>query len=115
MELVLLGQPISADRACSWGIVKEVVESGDSGGDVINRPFVSKALEYAEKIVANGPESVIVGRAGVLLGLNHSSTEGASWILRAIFDECLEASDNLQEGLSSFVQKRDPTWKPSKL
>lgn len=49
MELALVGDPISAQRAYDVGMVNAVVEVGQQ---------TEKAYEYAEKIAANAPASI---------------------------------------------------------
>lgn len=117
MELALLGDPIPAERAYQWGMVNEVVaEMGNTGiEDVLQRPVVSKAIQYAERIAANSPDSVIMSRTGVLLGHEHGSAETAAWLLRDMFDQGFDVGENLKEGVKAFVDKRKPVWKPSKL
>ena len=83
--------------------------------DVLQRPVVSKAIQYAERIAANSPDSVIMSRTGVLLGHEHGSAETAAWLLRDMFDQGFDVGENLKEGVKAFVDKRKPVWKPSKL
>lgn len=121
MELALLGDPITAERAFQWGMVNEVVaESSESQRgmgeeDVLQRPVVAKAIQYAERIAANSPDSVIMSRTGVLLGHEHGSAETASWLVRDMFDQGFDGKENLKEGVQAFVEKRTPVWKSSKL
>ncbi|KAL4897076.1 ClpP/crotonase-like domain-containing protein [Aspergillus ambiguus] len=114
MELTLLGRPITAECAHNWGIVNELVDDELNDGDILRRPVVLKALQYAKEISQNSPESVVASRAGVLLGLE-TGTETASWLLKDFFDQGIDTNENLHEGILAFTEKRIPSWKPSKL
>ncbi|KAG2417400.1 hypothetical protein HFD88_008619 [Aspergillus terreus] len=116
MQMALLGDAITAERACQWGLVNEVVVQGQGmEDDVLKRPVVVRAVEYAERIVKNSPDSVVLSRAGILLGHEHGSSEAASWLLRDLVDQGFDESPNFQEGVSAFVEKRKPVWRPSKM
>jgi len=115
MELVLTGRTLGAEEARAWGIVNAVTE--DAGADVapVERPVVRKALELAEMIGANSPDSVIVSRAGVIMGWEDGSAENGSRVLNENYGKRLNEGENIKEGVMAFVEKRAPRWVPSKL
>src|SRR3954469_18147734 len=57
MEIVLTGDPISAERAYEFGLVNDVVDEGAA---------LDAAIELAERICANAPIAVRLSRAVVL-------------------------------------------------
>ncbi|KAL5364268.1 ClpP/crotonase-like domain-containing protein [Aspergillus floccosus] len=115
MQFALLGEPITAEHAHQWGLVNEIVAESSGTEEILKRPVVLKAVEYARKIATNSPDSIILSRTGVLFGHELGSAETASWLLRDIFDQGMDENPNLREGVMAFVHKRMPVWKPSKL
>ncbi|KAK5163906.1 uncharacterized protein LTR77_010300 [Saxophila tyrrhenica] len=108
MEMALTGRTISAAEAREWGLVNKVV--GDGDGEVVNA-----AVEYAKMIAANSPDAVIVTRESIKLGWEAVGAEDGTRMSNEIWGPRLQAGDNLKEGIASFVEKRKPQWKPSKL
>jgi enoyl-CoA hydratase/carnithine racemase len=100
MELLLTGNPMSAQRLYELGYVNHVVPG---------EQLLTKSVELAERIAANAPLTVRACRA-----LVYSSTEmGRSAALRTgdkIFDPVYHSED-AQEGPRSFAEKRPPVWK----
>ena len=115
MEMALTGRVVSAEEAREWGLVNVVTEDYPVDGDIMQRPVVKKALEYAEMISANSPDSVIASRAGVILGYEDGSAENGTRVASEIWGRRVTDSDNIKEGLKAFVEKRAPRWVPSKL
>lgn len=115
-ELALTGRPISAARACEWGLVNRVVDdAAEEDCPVLERPVVKEALGLAEDVVNNSPDSVIIARAGILGGWEDGSAENASRLLRETWDSHLDNCENHHEGVRAFVEKRKPRWVDSKL
>lgn len=115
MEMALTGRVVSADEAREWGLVNVVTEDYAVDGNVMERPVVKKALEYAETICANSPDSVIVSRAGVIQGYEDGSAENGTRVAAEIWGRRLNEGENVKEGVKAFVEKRAPRWVPSKL
>ena len=99
MELLLTGQPMSAQRACELGYVNAVVPLAQ---------LRDKALEMARTIAANAPLTVKAARELVYL----SSEMGRSAGLRAAYHlfESVYLSEDAQEGPRAFAEKRAPRW-----
>lgn len=115
MEMALTGRTVSADEAREWGLVNVVTEDYPLDGEVMERPVVKKALEYAEMICANSPDSVIVSRAGVIQGYEDGSAENGTRVASEIWGRRINEGENIKEGVKAFVEKRVPRWVPSKL
>ncbi|CAG8960182.1 hypothetical protein HYFRA_00010661 [Hymenoscyphus fraxineus] len=105
MEMALTGRRLSAGEAKDWGLVNEVVE-----GDV-----VGKALGLAAMIAGNSPDSVIVSREGVKIGLEGVGVEEGTRIWAEGWYARMDGGENMKEGVRSFVEKRKPRWVESKL
>ncbi|MCV7229981.1 enoyl-CoA hydratase/isomerase family protein [Mycolicibacterium komossense] len=100
LELTLTGAPLSAQRAYEIGFVNRLAEPGD---------LAEVTQELAEQIAANAPMSVAAGK--------QTATLTAEYPLSEAFDraETLWApvylSDDAQEGMAAFKEKRAPQWK----
>jgi enoyl-CoA hydratase/carnithine racemase len=99
MELLLTGQPITAQRAYELGYVNAVVPLAD---------LRTRAMDMAKTIAANAPLTVKAARELVYL----STEMGRSAGLRAAHHlfESLYLSEDAQEGPRAFAEKRPPNW-----
>ncbi|MDZ7679650.1 MAG: crotonase/enoyl-CoA hydratase family protein [Acidimicrobiales bacterium] len=99
-ELVVTGDPISAERAHHFGLVNELCEPGSA---------VSAALDLAERISVNAPlavrESLAVVRASRRL-----ADEDAFRLSNQAMGR-LASTEDFAEGPLAFIEKRDPVWK----
>ncbi len=100
MQLLLTGDPITAQRAHEVGLVNEVVPAAD---------LHATAQAMAERIAANAPLSVLAGKRTVGLIAEHPLSE-AFRAADAIW-EPVYLSEDAQEGPAAFAQKRRPVWK----
>ncbi|KAI1660733.1 enoyl-CoA hydratase/carnithine racemase [Daldinia decipiens] len=107
-EMALSGKKYGAREMLAWGLVNEVVE-GDG------KAVLAKALEWARRIAGNSPDAVIVSREGLKLGWEGFGPEQATDILVKGWYGRIEKGDNAVEGVKSFVERRRPAWKNSKL
>ncbi|KAF3062173.1 Carnitinyl-CoA dehydratase [Daldinia childiae] len=107
-EMALSGKKYGAKEMLAWGLVNEVVE-GDS------KAVLEKALEWAQRIAGNSPDAVIVSREGLKLGWEGVGPEQGTDILVKGWFGRIEKGDNAIEGVKSFVERRKPVWKDSKL
>ena len=100
MELVLTGAPISAARAHEIGLVNRLAEPTD---------LHAAAQELAEQIAANAPLSVAAGKQTATLTAQHPLCE-AFELAESIW-EPVYLSQDAQEGMAAFKEKRSPQWK----
>ena len=99
MELLLTGDPLSAQRALEIGFVNKVVPSAE---------LLPEAILMAKKIAANAPLTVTAAKELVYL----SSEMGRSAALRAAYHlfEPVYRSEDALEGPRAFGEKRSPKW-----
>ena len=100
LEMALLGEPLPAERALEWGLINRVVPDGD---------LMEEARGLAQRL-AQGPT---LSYANSKRALNNSFLQ--------IMDEQLDLEADIQgemvktkdfiEGVSAFVEKRDPRFK----
>ncbi|KAL7627335.1 hypothetical protein AAE478_001527 [Parahypoxylon ruwenzoriense] len=118
-EMALGGKvTYTAREMREWGLVNEVVgdhQEGGGGGKGNNEAVVRAALAWARRIAANSPDAVIVSREGLNLGWEGVGAETATDVLLKGWYGRIEKGENMVEGVRSFVERRKPVWKNSKL
>lgn len=100
MEMITLGEPITADDAHAIGLVNAVHE--DAG-------LLDAGREICRKWQAKGPLSLMVARDAVLASQDADLTTGIEYE-RKLFALCL-ASGERDEGVSAFLGKRKPDFR----
>ncbi|EXF75546.1 carnitinyl-CoA dehydratase [Colletotrichum fioriniae PJ7] len=105
MDLILTGRTLSVEEAHSWGLVKEIVPP---------EKLLERALDYASRIAALSPDSVIISRLAAReaweTGVSRATMRG-----QELWAEAMLRSKNATEGLAAYREKRDPKWFPSHL
>lgn len=99
LEMILTGESIDAQRAELIGLVNRVVAA-----DML----LDTAFMIGERIAANGPLAVKAAKRAVLLGLECSLAEGLA--LEGKLQNQLLQSDDAEEGLRAFAERRRPTY-----
>lgn len=98
-EILLTGDPITAQRALELGLVNKLVEEPD---------LLSSAIALAKGIAKNAPLSI---RYSLKLAGYHSSlNEDAFWNLNDQFLRKVIESEDATEGAKAFAEKRAPVW-----
>jgi len=100
LEMVLTGDPISAEVAHHHGLVNRLVEDGQA---------FAAALELAAAICANAPIAVRESRKVTLAALTSSDKD--LWKMSNESMAKAMSSEDLSEGLMAFIEKRPPVWK----
>jgi len=99
MELLLVAEPVPASRALALGLLNEVVPSAH---------VLPRAMEWAERILANGPLAVRATKESVLRGL--SGTLREAYKIESELSQVVFASEDAKEGPAAFAEKRTPRW-----
>lgn len=99
MEMILTGEPLTAQEAYHFGLVGHVVPTGES---------MNKAREIAARVAANGPLAVRNAKASVLAS-GWLDDADARKIEQRFVVEVIQAED-AQEGMGAFAAKRKPTF-----
>jgi enoyl-CoA hydratase len=99
MEAILTGVPIPADRAHELGLVSRLVEPGE---------VTNEAMRLAGQITANAPLAVWESRRVVLASEDHDDESLKKMTNQAM--ATVMASEDLKEGLTAFIEKREPRW-----
>ncbi|HVW69921.1 MAG TPA: enoyl-CoA hydratase-related protein [Steroidobacteraceae bacterium] len=99
LEIIATGEPITAACALAHGLVNRVVSK---------RTVLDAALSLAQRIAVNAPfavrESLLIARAA--FDKTQSELEELSDALR----QRLMQTEDFQEGMAAFMEKREPRW-----
>ena len=98
-ELLLLGEQISAEEAERIGIVNRVVPAGE---------FDAFVTGWAESLAAKSPVLMRMGKDAMFRQQDMAFEEALDF-LRAQLAIAF-ATDDIQEGVKAFFEKRDPVW-----
>jgi enoyl-CoA hydratase len=100
MELALSGSLKDAEFFAKWGLVNQVVEPGHA---------LQAAVEMAERLLANGPTALAATKEIISQGGNW--TEDEAWANQVPIAKVAIDSQDRQEGLKAFVEKRKAVWR----
>jgi enoyl-CoA hydratase len=98
-ELLLLGDRISAEEAREAGIVNRVVPAAD---------FDAAVDDWAVRLAAKSPVMMRLGKDAMYRQLD-MAFEDALDFLRSQLSVAF-TTDDIQEGVRAFFEKRDPSW-----
>ncbi|MFT4564549.1 MAG: enoyl-CoA hydratase/carnithine racemase [Gammaproteobacteria bacterium] len=100
LGMILTGRHVSAAEGKSLGFVNEVVEVGGA---------LNAALEWANTIASNSPQSIRTSLDVVKRSLNFANLEES---IEAHYDSVdeLRSSADAVEGPLAFAEKRKPKW-----
>ncbi len=99
MEMILTGEPLSAQRAYDLGLVNRLVEPGKA---------FDEAVALANQVTAAAPLAVYASRKVVLA----AACEDDDTLKRMTNEEFagVMSSEDTKEGLTAFIEKRLPNW-----
>ena len=98
-ELFLTGMRFSAARAREIGLVHAVVSAADLNVSV---------AQYVDEIMTAGPEGIAAAKALIPKVWNATLDEAMPMTAKAI--AARRVSDEGQEGMKAFLEKRKPSW-----
>jgi len=99
MEMLLTGDLISAEEALRIGLVNRVVGPGQERAE---------ALKFAEKIAAKSTLTVKIGKEAFYRQAEMPLAEAYKYASDVMVENML--ARDAEEGISAFIEKRDPTW-----
>jgi enoyl-CoA hydratase/carnithine racemase len=100
MEMLLMGQPIDAERALSIGLVTRIVEPAE---------LIDEAQRMADHLAQFAPFVPRTMKAMVHFGME-ASLAGALMLEKYAQGALVQTEDKV-EGISAFLDKRDPEFK----
>jgi len=99
MEFLLTAEAFPAERALELGLLNEIVEP---------ERLMSRAGEWARRILANAPLAVRATKESVIRGLN--GTLADAYGIEAELSKEIFATEDAKEGPRAFKEKRPPRW-----
>lgn len=100
MECALTGDPISAERAASFGLVNQLCAEGEA---------LASAQALAARVTKAAPLAVRESRRIILEATDQPDEIG--WKLSGEGMIKMFATEDFGEGINAFIEKRDPVWK----
>ena len=99
LELMLFNEPLSAERAKEWGLVRDVVENG---------ALMAEAIRLAQRL-AQGPTRALVATRTLLEESEHATYAAQFRREIEVQSEVRQSADAL-EGRAAFVEKRKASF-----
>jgi enoyl-CoA hydratase/carnithine racemase len=99
MEMLLLGEMLSAAEAADYGLVNRVVAAGFA---------LEGAMAMAEKIASKSPVTVAIGKQAFHAQLEMPLADAYADTAEIMVRNMLER--DATEGIGAFIEKRDPKW-----
>jgi enoyl-CoA hydratase len=100
MEMVLNNRTLSADEAYRFGLVNRVVSP---------ELYLDEALKLAREIASRAAVAVRLAKEAVNKAYESTLAEGIAAERRNFY--LLFSTDDQKEGMTAFIDKRDPQWK----
>jgi cyclohexa-1,5-dienecarbonyl-CoA hydratase len=101
LELVLTGEPVTAERALELGMVNRLVPEAK---------LEQAVNELAGRISGHSGPVLAMAKKAILSGMGMTLREGLKHSMSIFLNELYRLEDS-QEGLRALVEKRKPNWK----
>lgn len=101
MEMLLTGEPIDAQTALAWGLVNRIAPP---------EQIHAEALALAAKIASASRSVVSIGKSAFYAQIDLDQSKAYAYTKEVMTMNALAA--DAQEGMSAFLGKRKPNWKP---
>jgi enoyl-CoA hydratase/carnithine racemase len=100
MEMLLTGEPIDAVTAARWGLINRVVEPAE----------LEAATDALARQIASASSLVVgIGKAAFYAQIDVDQARAYAYAKEVMSLNAL--ADDAQEGMSAFVERREPHWK----
>src|SRR5579883_1401414 len=100
MEIILLGEPITAEEAWRIGLINKVVPQAE---------LMNEVERWVNTLLERGPLALRAAKQAMLQGLDMTLAEGLQ-LEQRLFRQMLTTED-AKEGPMAFAQKRKPEFK----
>ncbi len=102
MEMLLLGETVTAENALRIGLVNRVVTEGEA---------LAQAEMMARAIASKSPLTVSIGKRAFYEQAEMTLDEAYRHASRVMVENML--ARDAEEGINAFIEKRDPQWSGS--
>jgi enoyl-CoA hydratase/carnithine racemase len=102
MEMLLLGETLSASEAAEYGLVNRVVPAGMA---------LDAALDLARTVASKPRATVALGKEAFYRQAEMSLADAYDYAARVMVENMLHAES--KEGIGAFLEKRAPDWDKS--
>lgn len=99
LEMLLTGQPITAEAAQREGLINRVVPPED---------LQRETIALARQIAQASTQTVAIGKRAFYEQLQMNRPEAYAYASKVMVENLLE--HDAQEGIEAFLQKREPVW-----
>lgn len=99
LQLILTGDPVTADEALRVGLVNGVCEPGE---------LLAKVKDVAKRIVSRGPQALALAKEAVRRGVQMTMADGLA--LEADLFGIVSSTPEFKEGMTAFLEKRKASW-----
>jgi enoyl-CoA hydratase len=99
LRLILTGDHVPADEALRIGLVQAVFPAAE---------LLDRVGEIARRIVSRGAHAVALAKQAARRGAQLPLAEGLE--LEADLFGAISSTDEMEEGLQAFLEKRKPSW-----
>lgn len=100
MEMLLLGEMLTASEAAEYGLVNRVAPAAD---------VLPAALALADKIAAKSPLTVSIGKRAFYAQAEMPLADAYAYAAQVMVDNMM--ARDAEEGIGAFLGKRKPEWK----
>ena len=100
LEMLLSGRAIDARTAADWGLVNRVVPAAE---------LEAAALELAHQIASASPLTLRIGKQAFYRQIDAGQDEAYRLMGQTMAENAMTC--DAQEGMSAFLEKRQPTWR----
>ena len=101
LELVLTGEPVTAERALELGLVNRLVPEAQ---------LETTVKDLVTRMTGHSGPVLTMAKKAILGGMGLSLRDGLKHSMNIFLNELYRLEDS-QEGLQALVEKRKPTWK----
>jgi enoyl-CoA hydratase/carnithine racemase len=99
MEMLLLGEMLSAREAAEYGLVNRVVPAGNA---------LSEAMRFADIIASKPPVTLGIGKEAFYRQIEMSLADAYDYAAGVMVENMMHAES--KEGIGAFIDKRPPDW-----
>ncbi len=101
LELILTGEPVTAERALELGMINRLVPEAQ---------LEQTVADITARITAHSGPVLTMAKKAILGGMGMSLRDGLKHSMNIFLNELYRLEDS-QEGLLALIEKRKPNWK----